>query len=113
MKLSELNTDERLALMGLLKMVIQADQEVTPEEVEQLNRLAEDMGAELWRASRSEAARRFPTLNEVRLFVPTIENQQARELIFQVIKDMAGAERIVPLEQSVLNWLARVWNIRS
>ncbi len=113
MKISALNENERLALLGLLKMVIQADRKVSPEEIEQLNKLAAEMGPDKWNASKQLAMDRFKDLNEIRAFAEVgVERQAARELIYELLKDMANADEQDPMEESVMRWIARVWNIR-
>lgn len=114
MKITALNENERLALMGLLKMVIQADRRLSPEELAELNRLAEEMGQEKWAAAKSQAAEQFKALNQIRVYLETgVERAAAKELLYDLAKQMAGADEDDPLEESVIRWLARIWNIRA
>lgn len=114
MKITALNEHERLALMGLLKMVIQADQKVSPEELVELNKLAAEMGQQKWDEAKAQAAAQFKDLNQIRVFLETgVEREAARALLYDLAKQMAGADEEAPLEESVLRWLARIWNIRA
>ena len=114
MKITALNENERLALMGLLKMVIQADQKVSPEELGELNKLAAEMGQEKWDAAKQQAMAQFKDLNEIRVFLEAgVERTAAKELLYDLAKQMAGADETAQIEESVIRWLARIWNIRE
>ncbi len=114
MDISALNDKERVALIGLLKMVIQADKKVSTEELEELNRVAEAMGPEAWAAAKAKAMEEFNDLNDVRSYVEEgLDRPEARELIYALVKEMAVVDEEDAMEESVLRWLSRIWNIRQ
>ena len=114
MKIAALNETERVALMGLLKLVIQADEKLSPEEVAELNRMAAEMGTAKWEAAKAAAMEQFKEKNDIRVFLESaVERAAARELMYALAKQMAGADETDRMEESVIRWLARIWNIRQ
>ncbi len=63
--IDQLTDDERLALVGLLKLVVRADRELSAGEVQELNQVAREMGPELWKRTVAQASERFHTRKDV------------------------------------------------
>lgn len=113
MKLSDLTKEERVVLIGLLKVVVQADKKFTPEELEELNKIADLMGAEKWQDAMAVAQGQFMTKDDMRAAAKFVERQPARELIFKTLCAMAGADVVAFKEEEELAWLARLWQIEE
>ena len=113
MKLTELSHDERLALVGFLKVIIQADADFSDEEAEELNKVAREMGVPEFKKTVSETKELFKKVADIKDFASKITRQPARELIFSILYEVALPGDIVPEEERVLGWLARMWKIES
>jgi tellurite resistance protein len=112
--LAELLPEEGLALVGLVKMVIQADKRFTLKESAALQQLAEQMGRRTFNQLVDEARRRFPTLDALRAHVATVERPEARELIYRTATAMADADAVRTSEETaVLQWVAKLWGLES
>ncbi len=111
MELSELNEDERLALVALLEMVVASDGNVTREELSQIKHVIHGLGEKTYRAAVAEADRRFADDDAARAFLLTIERPDARELIYETALEAAMANSIGPKESELLTWLAEHWKL--
>lgn len=112
MTFAELTADERLGLIGLLKVVIQADKLYGRKESAALQRLAAQIGKDLFHETVELARDRFKTLESIKAFASGIERPAARALILRTVTEMAMADEVVqPEEQEVLSWLAGLWRI--
>lgn len=111
MEIADLTHDEKLALIGLLKAVIRADQEFSSEEADELKKIGQEMGNEVFKTVVREAILKFKTLDELKEFSQGIQRQEARELIFHYLYEMALPGTIVPAEARVLKWLVQVWDL--
>ncbi len=113
MDVKELQKDERIALLGLLKLMIQADKEMSNEEGRELNRVAEVMGPDLWKATKQEAMETLRTVEDIRRQAEKVERAEARELIYELVFDMALPGSVVDSEREELDWLVKLWGIES
>ncbi len=110
-ELNELTSDEELVLIGLLKAVIQADRQLSLEEDEQLERVARAVGEQRFRERVSEARRAFSTLDDIKRHALRLQRQPARQLIFNMVQEMAKQDGLIPEEEEVLAWLAESWEV--
>ena len=111
MKLTDLSHEEKLALVGFLKIIIQADKEFSDEEAAELNKVAKEMGVPEFKETVNEAKKLFVKVGDIKEFSKKIERQPARELIFNILYEVALPGDIVPEEAKVLSWLAKRWEI--
>lgn len=106
---ADLTLEERLVLVGMLKVVVQADDLYSKEEDKRLDQISEEMGNEVFDAAVAEAARRFKTLEEIRVNAASVERPEARALILETLKGMAGADGETSEETREIDALARLW----
>lgn len=111
MELQDLDHDERLALVALLEIVIDADAEVSDAELEILDEISEEIGEELYEDTADEVDRRFQDEEALRAFLPSITRQEAREVIFGTVLDAALVDAVNGAEGDLLTWLAKAWNV--
>ena len=111
MDIKGLNQDERLALVALLKAVIFAGERVPTKEIEELQDIVEELGEEPYQSLLTEAETRFSCEEDVREFLSNISRQDARELIYGTIMEMALTDSVDRGELEVLSWLADAWGI--
>jgi hypothetical protein len=110
LQINELTAGEELALVGVLKAVIQADKDLSKAENEELKRVAKLMGAR-FHERVAEAKKRFFTLSDIKKHAETVERPEARQLIFNHAVAMAKHDGLIPEEADVLTWLAEHWGI--
>jgi uncharacterized tellurite resistance protein B-like protein len=111
MQLSELSSDEKLALVSLTRVIARADGAVSPAEGKAIKRIALAIGEATFRDLFAEAAELFPDESQLRPFLATIERQEARALIFQTIVDLAASDAISTEEGPLMAWLEETWAI--
>ena len=112
MELGDLNQDERTALVGLMKLVVLSDGNVSEEELEYLEDLVDAFGEEGYQRTLDAFEKRFSDSDSFRGFLRTIGRQEARELIFGTVLEAAGAEAVEGGEAELIDWLARTWNVK-
>lgn len=112
LELKDLTDDERLALVALLKVVAEADQYVTDDEAKQVRHVIAAVGRKAYEAAAEQTDGRFQDKAELREFLSTIARQEARELIYETVLEVALADAPVPAETEILDWLARIWNVK-
>jgi hypothetical protein len=112
MELRDLTHEERLALVALLELVIESDRRASEGEITEVDRVVEAFGADAYQALVEEVDRRFPTEEALKDFVPSIGRQDARELIYGTVLDTAIEDAVDVWESSLLDWLAKLWNVR-
>ncbi len=83
---------------------------VLPEEAEILV-LAQEMGSEVFKETVKEAGERLNSVDDLKKLAESITSQEARELIFSALYDIAVPGTIVEEEAKVLQWLANAWNV--
>ena len=111
MELSDLNQDERTVLVGLLKVVVMSDGNVSEDELEQIEAVVEAWGEEPYQQTLEMFDKRFLDEKSFRAFLTTIGRQEARELIYATIADSATMDAIEGKEAELLDWLAGVWKL--
>jgi hypothetical protein len=111
MELSELNHDERVALVALLEMLVAADGDVSREELKEIKHAIHALGEDAYRAAVAEADASFATDDAARAFLLTIHRPEARELIYECALEAAMSNTITPRESQLLTWLAEKWSV--
>jgi hypothetical protein len=112
MELEELNQDERTALVGLMKLTVLSDGNVSEEELEDIEDLVDAFGEEAYESTLDAFEKRFADVESFKAFLAKIGRQDARELIFGTMLEAAGSEAIEGREAELLDWLAKAWNIK-
>ncbi|HET6284827.1 MAG TPA: hypothetical protein VFH73_27975 [Polyangia bacterium] len=111
MELADLNQDERTVLVGLLKVVVMSDGNVSEDELEQIEAVVEAWGEPQYQQTLDMFEKRFLDEKSFRAFLTTIGRQEARELIYATIADSAAMDAIEGKEADLLDWLAGVWKL--
>jgi hypothetical protein len=103
-----LSEQERVALVALAKALVFADGAVSVEERVALSGLAAAVGGELFaRADRI----RLSAGQNTRDFLATIEDQDARERIYDALAAIAREDGVADAESALLGQVARAWDI--
>ncbi len=112
MELGDLNQDERTALVGLMKLVVMSDEEVSEDELEHIEVLVSAFGEEGYQRTLDAFEKRFQDEKSFRAFLKGIGRQDARDLIFGTILESAGEGALDRAETDLLDWLSQAWNIK-
>ena len=112
MELEELNQDERTALVGLMKLTVMSDGNVSEEELESVEDLVDAFGEDVYESTLDAFEKRFSDGEAFKTFLTKIGRQDARELIFGTVLEAAGSEAIEGREAELLDWLAKAWDIK-
>src|SRR5437868_257687 len=113
MELPELNQDERMALVGLMKLVVMSDGEVSEDELEHVEMLVGAFGDDGYQEALDQFETRFPDEAAFRKFLASgVKRQDARDLIFETALEGAEEGALDDKETSLLDWLSRTWNVK-
>jgi uncharacterized tellurite resistance protein B-like protein len=113
MELPDLNPDQRLALVGLIEATVVADRRVSEEEEDVLAEVIEQLGDEQFRQLAAQADERFDSEDDLKTFLAKVQDQDARELIFGTVQELAMADVVGGEESPLLDWLASAWKIET
>ncbi len=114
MKLADLNDNETLALVALLREVVAADGQYTDEEREQVDAARDGVGAARFAAAIERAKKELPTRAELKEFVVTLDRQDAKQLIWDFLAGAAAADgEVAATEEKPLRWLLEHWKVSA
>ena len=111
MELHALEHDERLALVALVEWVLKSDVRTSEGEFEELARVVDAVGGEVYQTLADEVGARFANDADLRAFLPAVKRQEAREAIFERVFEVAIADGVDVRESEFLEWLASLWEI--
>jgi len=111
MELNELTREERIALVALIELVVDSDARVSDDEALHMQAIVDQIGEDTYREAAEEVDRRFADEEALKLFLPTIRRQEARELIYEAVLEAAVPEGISGHESALLDWLATEWAV--
>jgi hypothetical protein len=112
MELPDLNQEERTALVGLLKLIVMSDGEVSEDELEHVETLVEAFGDDGYQRSLDTFEQRFSDEESFKKFLKTIGRQESRDLIFGTVLESAGEGALDGAETGLIDWLAQQWNVK-
>ena len=111
MNISELSAEERVALMGLLKLTVSADHEMSPGESNELLRIADEMGRPNFIEARKDAQDQFKSLDDIKAALAAVTRVEARNQIYRAALEVAKPDDIVEDEAFILRWVAETWGL--
>ncbi len=109
MSLSDFTPDEDLALLGLMRAVVKADGDYSPEEQREIAALREEMGEDRFDTAIEAAKTRFESLKLLKEHAATITRKEAQTVILRKLVGLAVSDRVTEDEEKPLRWLARTW----
>ena len=112
MEISELNQDERTALVGLMKLIVMSDGNVTEDELEHVETLVDAFGEGEYQRTLEAFEKRFTDEKSFREFLGKVGREEAREVIFGTVLEGAGEGGLDGTEADLLEWLSKAWNIK-
>lgn len=111
MELCELNPTEQLVLVGLVKAVVHADQEVTREETAVIRAIAQECGTEAWNQRVADARLQLATADQLFELARQVTRVEARECIHAALRRLAEADQLAETEAEILQWVAEIWQL--
>ncbi|MCA9668322.1 MAG: hypothetical protein KC503_22170 [Myxococcales bacterium] len=109
MDAKDLTADERVALMGLLKLTVSADSTMSAEESQALLKIADAMGRAEFIEARKRAEAEITNFEAIKKAVKAVQRPEAQRLIYNLAVDVAEPDEIVETEADVLRWAAEAW----
>mgnify|MGYP002636417882 CR=1 FL=1 len=109
MTVDQLTAHEQLVLIGLVKLIVHADQHISDEEKSVLRTLQAAMGDAVWNAQVKAAAEAFSDLAALEQAAQQVEREEAQFLIHEVLTELAGSDEVIPAEAHVLQWIDQTW----
>jgi hypothetical protein len=110
MTLSELEPYEQTSLLALLGLMARLDGWASEEEQELLRRIGSELGEGNFARAAAEVAR-LADDDAVLATAERVTRQDAREVIYELLWDMAVKESIVEPEAKLLDRLATTWSL--
>ena len=109
-----LTHDELVVLAALLRELIRTDGEISEEEIEGLDVVANRLGLvdTRWKRIWSQASRELPSLDSVKAAAVLLERAAAREFVYELLHHVASADEIVDPEWDLLEWIDEAWQAR-
>jgi hypothetical protein len=111
MELSDLTREERVALAALLELVVESNATVSDDELKEVQHVVNAVGDVAYAEAADEAAARFRDEADLKAFLPSINRQEARELIYGAVLEAALPDTMGAHESAMLNWLGKEWGI--
>jgi hypothetical protein len=113
MELTDLNPDERLALVALIEATVRADHGVSQEEGEAIAEISDALGEGAYREAVEAADKRFKSEADLKAFLQGVQREEARNLIYGTVLDLAMSDVVTGAESPLLTWLASTWNVEA
>lgn len=113
MTISELSHEQRIALVALVKAIVMSNGDVTSGELSEIGQIVIKLGGdEEYRSLLNEADERFSDLDDLKIFLRTIEEEEARSVIFGTVWEESVADPNITHEESeLIEWVASIWDI--
>ena len=110
MTLDDLSQPEQVVLLALVGLMARMDGNVSQDELELLERIADELGEPRFGAARDAAAALVDNAAILRA-AGQVEREEAREVIFELVYDIAVRDTIAESEAALLNELAVLWKL--
>ena len=109
-----LTHDELVTLAALLRELIRTDGEISEEELQGLDVVSNRLGLTetRWKRVWGQASRELPNLESTKAAAALLERAPARELVYELLHNVASADDIVDPEWDLLEWLDEEWQSR-
>lgn len=113
MEIKDLNDDESVALVSLFQHVVAGDHSFGGGEGAEIAKLANAMGQDRYRRCLDESDSRVSDAEELKELLLTVERQDARDLIYDLVMRLTFEDGIEPSENAILDWLSSHWNVQE
>lgn len=112
--IDDLEDHEKLALGGLIRVLIRLDGSFSEEEEAALEQVAQEIGGAdaLWKVI-SRSAQELRDDDAIREAARSVQRPGAQALIRETLEGIARAETITIAEQKLLDWVDELWGLTS
>ena len=108
---AELNDQERITLVALLRASVFSDGEVSEEEHEQIQAIAAEMGQEAFELASIHAEEQGRNVRELCDLIEKVERKEAQELIYAALLSAAAKDSVDPGEADILEFIETNWDV--
>ena len=109
MEIADFSQDQKLVLVAMCMQIVDADGTRSPEELNELIELSDEMGDADFEGAVSTAVNRFQSADDVLSFAAGVEGDHARELILTCLVDLATTDGIDNTEKALIDKLRNDW----
>ena len=109
MSLSDLSPEEDTLLLGLMRSIVQADGDYSPQEKREIAALREEMGGARFDTAVAAAEARFADETPLKALAKTVTAVPTQTVILRRLMRVAAADGVTPGEEKPLRWLANAW----
>ncbi len=109
MEINQFTKEEKIALVGLIEHLLMADNVVSIEESEALRNVVSEIGEHDYRSLIHDYKSIIDNIDSFKQFLMNIERQEAREVIYGTLFEIAEADFFDENESELLDWLAKEW----
>ncbi len=114
MNLPDLEPDERVALVGLVLSIVDADNSKSEAEMEEFRAIAAEVGRREFDEAFRRAKTSLKTLDDVIAFATEkVQRPGAREMIRTVLIDLAAADFISDEERAIVDRISDAWGLKK
>lgn len=112
MRLDDLDAQEKLALGGLIRLMIRSDGSFTETEEATVNAIGERLASRdaIWSVV-SASAQAWPDDAAIRVAAGNVARAEARRVIFGLIGEIADDGEVTQSERELLDWLKQAWGL--
>lgn len=110
MTLDELEHHEQVVLLSLLGLMARLDLNASADEVDLLHRVTDELGEERLQSVLDDA-RQLQDQHAIMAAAANVIRPEAREVVYELLYDMAIMETIVKAEGDLLDQLADLWGL--
>ena len=111
MDVAELTSQEQVALMALIDLLILSDGEVSEGEEAHIKMLVDEMGEEDYLDALDEARAWVTDVDDLEDLLRKVKRPEAQEMILAAVLEVALDEGIDAREDELIELAARVWEI--
>ncbi len=113
MEIKDLNQHDQSVLVALYHKIILSDRQATPEELQHLDALVTELGEENYNTLVAQIDEKWgDSRTATEAFLLSVEKQEARDLIYGAILEVALEDGIDGGENELLEWLKENWYIK-
>ncbi len=106
-----LTRGEMVVLAAALREMIRIDGDVSEAELESAVAVADRLGlsTQEWDSIWSQGVRQLPNVDAVKAAAGDLHREEARELVYELLHEVATHDEIVDCEWDLLEWLDEMW----
>ena len=111
MDLVDLSVEGKIALAGLVRLMVAADHDQSDAEMNEFRAIADEMGKFAFDQAFQEALSVCGTLSAALEYAQKVTDSDSRHLILTVLHDLAASDGISAEEKNLVRAVAEGWGI--